>query len=128
MAHFIFFVFKKQKVSSKDYNKFSANKWILVSMILNFVMISGLKEYFLKNVPKKAIPKNCFYEVITVPDRDPGNCTDPEISGTSLRGCGGETMQAKPDPAPPHCPKGIPVFLINIIILCIIFKIKVYWR
>jgi hypothetical protein len=51
----------------------------------------------LKNVPKKAILKNCFYEVITVPDRDPGNCTDQEISGTSLRGCGGETMQAKPD-------------------------------
>jgi hypothetical protein len=70
-------------------------------MILNFVMISGLKEYFFKNVPKKAILKNCFYEVITVPDRGSGNCRDPEISGTILAGFGGETMQAEPDPALP---------------------------
>jgi hypothetical protein len=40
---------------------------------------------------------------ISVPDKGPGNCPDPEISGTSLRRV---CMQAKPDPALPDAGGG----------------------
>jgi hypothetical protein len=44
---------------------------------------------------------------VSVPDRGPGDCSDPEILGTGLgKVCEGRAMQAKPDPALPDAGKG----------------------